>query len=198
MFSHSLDRKPLFKNPDQQIVRDLTKSMFDYQSNNYVNYTAYRIPPEYEMRPDLISQAVYNNTIYAEFILKYNGISNPFTIENDDVILVPDLNSAKNNVRIQGGVTDSENKNEIRQSYKYIDPTKKPERDKDLTDFGNRKLKKVQEGALPANITEEGTEQITYRNGRVYFGESIGQSACLKNGMTSSEFLTKVIKSRKV
>lgn len=198
MFLSSIDKKPLFQKPDQQIVRDLTRTMFDYKSNSYVDYTAYKIPSEYEMRPDLVSQAVYNNIIYTEFILKYNGISNPFTIDKDDVILVPNLNSAKENVRIQGEVTDKEDSNEIRKSYKYIDPTKKPTRDKDLTSFENRKLKRIQEGALPPNITEEGTEQISYRNGRVYFGESIGQSACLKNGMTSSEFLTKVIKSRKV
>lgn len=198
MFPGSLDKKPLFKKPDQQIIRDLTKSMFDNKANSYVDYTAYKIPSEYEMRPDLVAQAVYNNIIYTEFILKYNGISNPFTIDKDDIILIPNLNSAKENVKIRGETTDKEDSNEIRKSYKYIDPTKKPIRDKDLTLFENRKLKRIQEGALPPNITEEGAEQISYRNGRVYFGESIAQSACLKNGMTSSEFLTKVIRSRKV
>ena len=34
------------------------------------------------------------------------------------------------------------------------------------------------------------------RNGRVFFGENVGQNACLKNGMTNSEFIAKVIKSR--
>ncbi len=197
MFPSSIDKKPLFKKPDQQIIRDLTQTMFDFNSNSYVDYTAYKIPSEYEMRPDLISQAVYNNIVYAEFILKYNGISNPFTIDKDDVILIPNLESAKENVKLQGTLTDKDESNEIRKSYKYIDPTKKPDRDKDLTSFENRKLKKIQDGALPPNISD-GTEQITYRNGRVFFGEGIGQSACLKNGMSSSEFLTKVIKVRKV
>ena len=90
-------------------------------------------------------------------------------------------------------MTSQDQADNIRKSYKYIDPTKKPNRDPDLDNYDRRKLK---EGALPPNIAEAGTSQITYRNGRVYFGENIGTSACLKNGMSSSEFLTRVIKSK--
>ena len=53
----------------------------------------------------------------------------------------------------------------------------------------------MQEGALPPNISKEGEPQITYRNGRVYFGQ--GVESCLQEGMTTSGFLTNVIKSRK-
>ena len=82
-----------------------------------------------------------------------------------------------------------------RLSYKYLDPTKAPTKDKNAIAFEDRNLK---EGALPPNIAPEGQKQITHRNGRVYFGEGIGESACLKNGMSSSEFLTTVIKSKEV
>ena len=69
-----------------------------------------------------------------------------------------------------------------------------------MAKFEDRKLKHktIKDGALPPNLADSGTSQIVERNGRVYFGESIGESACLRNGMSSSEFLTKVIKSRKV
>lgn len=202
MFLNSLDRKPFFKKSDGEIVRDLTKTMFDFKSNNYVNFTAYRIPLQYEMRPDLIAQSVYNNTINAEFILKYNGISNPFTIANGDVILIPNIDTAKENVKKQGIGAEDDSIRRLRNSYKYLDPTKIPKKDKNIIDFDNRNLKKkegdLQDGALPPNIAQEGEEQITYRNGRVYFGEGVGESACLKSGMSSSEFLTKVIKSKNV
>lgn len=198
MFLNSLDKKPLFKRDDGTIVRDLTKSMFDFSSNNYTSFNAFKVSRDYIMRPDLISQAVYNNTLYAEFILKYNGISNPFSIQEGDVILIPNLESAKKNVRTQGSSVDDPSK-KLRDAYKYIDPTKIPKKDADETKFSERNLSKtIQEGALPPNIAQEGVSQIVERNGRVYFGEGIGESACLKNGMSSSEFLTKVIKSRKV
>ena len=199
MFLNSLDRKPLFRKPDGTIVRDLTQTMFDFKTNDYFNFSIYRVPSDYEMRPDLISQAMYNNTLYTEYILKYNGISNPFTIDQGDVIAIPDLNSAKSNTRTRTDDAEGSDAKRIRNSYKYIDPTKIPKRDGDLKDFDNRNLnKKISDGALPPNIAEEGEKGITYRNGRVYFGEGIGESACLKNGMSSSEFLTTIIKSKKV
>lgn len=203
MFLNSLDRKPLFKKKDGNIIRDLTQTMFDFKANNYINYSVYRVPTDYEMRPDLISQSVYNNTIYAEYILKYNGISNPFSIDRGDIILIPSLETARQNTKKQGsGVDDDSDSKRIRNSYKYIDPTKAPKRDKDLEKFDQRNLGRkdaqLADGALPPNIAQEGETGITYRNGRVYFGENVSQSACLRNGMSQSEFLTKVIKSKKV
>lgn len=202
MFLNSLDRKPLYKKNDGLIIRDLTQSMFDFQSANYTQFSIYRVPPDFQMRPDLIAQAMYNNTLYTEYILKYNGISNPFTIDERDVIAVPNLDSAKRTTKARTDNVEGSDANRIRNSYKYIDPTKAPKRDQDTDDFDRRSLSKkkdeIQEGALPPNISKEGEKGITYRNGRVYFGESIAESACLKNGMSQSEFLTKVIKSRKV
>lgn len=201
MFLQTIDRKPLYKKKDGNIVRDLTRSMFDFRANNYTSYNVFKVSRDYVMRPDLISQVVYNNTLYAEYILKYNGISNPFTIDEGDLILIPDLESAKKNTKtVEGSGVDGDPSKRLRDSYKYIDPTKIPKRDEDLARFSDRKLTKktIPEGALPPNIADEGTSQIIERNGRVYFGEGIGESACLRNGMTSSEFLTQVIRSRKV
>jgi hypothetical protein len=176
--------------------------MFDFQTNDYFNFSIYRVPSDYEMRPDLISQAMYNNTLYTEYILKYNGISNPFTISRGDVISVPNLDSAKKNTKNRTDEKEGADAKKIRNSYKYIDPTKIPKRDGNIEDFNSRNLSakkdELSDGALPPNIAQEGEKGITYRNGRVFFGENIGESACLKNGMSSGEFLTKVIKVRKV
>jgi len=204
MFINSLDKKSFFKKSDGNIVRDLTQTMFDFRSNNYTSFNLFKLPLDYVMRPDLISQAVYNNTLYAEFILKYNGISNPFSMSPGDLILIPNLESAQQNVKTNGRGEDYDAAKKIRESYKYIDPTKNPKRDTNTDKFDNRKFEKsasnksLEEGALPPNIAEEGTSQIVERNGRVYFGESIGESACLKSGMSSGEFLTKVIKSKTI
>lgn len=202
MFLNSLDKKPLVKKPDGLLIRDLTQSMFDLKSGSFVNLSLYRVPREYVMRPDLISQASYNNTIYAEYILKYNGISNPFSINEGQIIVIPDVNSAKQVTKDRNDNGEDSDAKRIRNSYKYIDPTKVPKRDKELEDYDRRNLNgkksQLQDGALPPNIADEGEKGITYRNGRVYFGENVSESACLKNGMSQSEFLTKVIKSKKV
>lgn len=194
MFLNSLDNKPILTLDDGTVIRDLTQSMFNFSTNNYINFQAYKVPTDYAMRPDLISQSVYNNTIHAEYILKYNGIGNALSIAPGDVILIPDLNSAKEAVKKKGEKADSP-ENKLRLSYKYIDPTKAPKKDKNAVAFEDRNLK---EGILPPNIADEGAKQIVHRNGRVYFGEGVGESACLKNGMSSSEFLTTMINNKKV
>jgi hypothetical protein len=202
MFLNSLDKKPIVKRPDGLLIRDLTQSMFDLQSGGYVNLSVYRVPREYVMRPDLLSQASYNNTIYAEYILKYNGISNPFSINEGQIIIIPNLDNVKEVTKDRSDDGEDSDAKRIRNSYKYIDPTKVPKRDMDVEDFDKRNLTgkdaQLQDGALPPNIAQEGENGIVVRNGRVFFGENVAESACLRNGMSQSEFLTKVIKSKKV
>jgi hypothetical protein len=190
MFVNSLDKKPVFTRPDGTVIKDLTYSMFDINSNGNVNWNIYKVPKEYEMRPDLIAGAVYNNTLYAEYILKFNGISNPFTIKEGDIILVPTLNSMSAVLAKPTG-TDVDGAKAIRNSYKYIDPMKIPRTDNNFQD--RQIVSGAISGALPPNIATEGESQITYRNGRIYFGKSV--DTCLQNGMTASEFLTNAIKS---
>lgn len=206
MFTNTIDNKPLFNKPNGEVIRDLTQSIFNLSNLGGISYTLYKIPRDFEMRADLISQAAYNNTAYTEYILKYNGISNPFTIKSNDIILIPNLEQATKQTQPITTFGEGLNTKKIRDTYKYIDPTKVPKKDKSVEQFNNREFKEtnasnlssdsIKPGALPPNIAQEGETNITYRNGRVYFGEGIGQSACLTNGMTSSEFLTKVIKSK--
>jgi hypothetical protein len=195
MFNNSLDNKPIVVGKDGEYVRDLTSPMFDTKTSEFVATNVYRVPKEFSMRPDLISQAVYGNTMYAEYILKYNGYSNPFSIEEGDLVFIPELNQMKSNTKVEGSLSNEAEK--IRNGYKYIDPTKVPKKTSETIDYDNRNLNEntLKEGALPPNIAQEGEQQIVIRNGRVYFGENIGESACLRNGMTQSEFITQVIKS---
>ena len=45
----------------------------------------------YVARPDLISLAVYGDDKYADIICKINGISNPFELNEDDILLMPNI-----------------------------------------------------------------------------------------------------------
>jgi hypothetical protein len=199
MFANSIDNKPLYNRPDGTSVRDLTDTMFSLQNKNYVTYNIFRVPRDYVMRPDLISKVIYNNSAYTEIILKYNGISNPFTINEGDMILVPNLESAQANINKREKA--STGADSIRNSYKYIDPTKAPTKGEELQNFDNRTIistvspqTNVDNGALPPNIAPEGSSQIVYRNGRVFFGDSV--ATCLKSGSSNSEFLANIIKAK--
>lgn len=195
MFNNSIDSKPIFTKPNGTKIKDLTHPFFNENDKSYVSYEVYKVPADYVMRPDLISKAVYNDSYYTEIILKFNGISNPFTISEGDIILIPNLDEALAKINNTNKNNENNVSSELRNKYKYIDPLKIPKKEKILNEFDNRQIVDVSSGALPPNISESGTSQITYRNGRVYFGDSV--ATCLSNGMSSSEFLTSVITKSK-
>ena len=47
------------------------------------------------MRPDKVAFAEYGTDEYTEYILKYSGVSNPFYIDEDDVLFIPDPGQAE-------------------------------------------------------------------------------------------------------
>lgn len=47
----------------------------------------------YVARPDLIALAVYGDDQYADILCKVNGISNPFELNENDVIILPHVES---------------------------------------------------------------------------------------------------------
>jgi len=202
MFINSLDNKPFLSinasaGSSTVIIRDLTQSMFALNNNSYTEYSLFKITDEFQMRPNLISQAVYNTTSYAEIILKYNGIGNAFTIKSGDLILVPTLDSVQSNIAIQQG-TSTTGGQSIRNAYKYIDPTKVPTPNAQVQQFDARQIvSSAAQNALPPNIAQPGVTQVTYKNGRVYFGSSNANAAnCVQNGATTADYLQTVIKSQ--
>lgn len=52
-----------------------------------------RVTDDYIARPDLISLAVYGTDEYADILCKINGISNPFELNRDMILLIPDLSN---------------------------------------------------------------------------------------------------------
>ena len=59
-------------------------------NNNVKTIATHTVTADEIGRIDLIANAYYRNINKAEFILKYNNISNPFSINEGDVLLIPD------------------------------------------------------------------------------------------------------------
>ena len=57
----------------------------------YFNPSILIVNEYYVARPDLISLAVYGDDKYADIICKINGISNPFEMNEDDILLIPNI-----------------------------------------------------------------------------------------------------------
>ena len=60
----------------------------------------------YVARPDLISLAFYGTDEYADIICKVNGISNPFEINEDDMLDIPQIETVRFYSRPNNGSSD--------------------------------------------------------------------------------------------
>ena len=83
-----LDHKPLIKKGNEQ-YQDLLCKTFD--EKQVFTSTPLIVNKYYVARPDLISLALYGDDRYADILCKINGISNPFELNEDDIIIVPNV-----------------------------------------------------------------------------------------------------------
>jgi len=54
----------------------------------------------YVARPDLISLACYGEDMYGDIICKVNGISNPFELNEDDLLFIPSIDFVRENTKV--------------------------------------------------------------------------------------------------
>lgn len=126
-----LDRKPKITKNGESYVDLLTKTFDDDATfipaplivNKY-----------YVARPDLISFAVYGDDKYADVICKINGISNPFELNEDDILNIPNeqylqsfvINNAKKSELIENPKNDTIQKKDIYNKQKRKNERRTP------------------------------------------------------------------------
>ena len=78
---------------ENKTVTDLSEPTLkpDFSSSKWKIARTVTVTSDYAMRPDLISYFAYGVDLYADIIMKANGISNPFAIAEGDLIYIPDL-----------------------------------------------------------------------------------------------------------
>lgn len=208
MFTNTIDKKPIINNPnDNNEIVDLTKSIFSKEAAGLDTYTTVKLDNHFQMRGDKVAFHEYGTDNYTEYILKYSGVSNPFSIDGDDVLFIPDPEEAKAQMTSD---IEEETKaaDQVKIYYKFTNKDFKS----DSTSYDNLTNKKIESGKPkqgPAEfnvpyITDEGTA-ITIKNGRMYFGMDAGNVAdpaeyaeklvteldkkCATNGMSLTDFV---------
>ena len=210
MFSNSLDNKKKYTTDDGYECYDLSESIFDLKKKQPILINIKKVPPSFEMRPDLISDSLYGTPDYAELVIKYSMVNNPFAIEANDIITCISLTTLTNQVKEvepeRNNVFDA-----IKNYHKYIDKSKVPS--KNGSDSVNVEISKQKENLEP-NMSPDGNNGITIKNGKVYFGASLDEKlnanidentvapeagltlpCCSDNGMTIGTFITKALKN---
>ena len=193
MFTNTIDKKNTYINNDGIELVDLSDSIFN-SSLKAVTCSFYKVTKEMQMRPDLLSIASFGEDTYAEMIVKYSEICNPFAIEEDDVIAVPSLNSIYNEVKdviLSNNTEDEGTYNLVKNYHKYIDKSKVPSNMGSQTSpvQGNKNAtqnKSISEtegnssvGNSPVepNMANNGNSGISVINGRIYFGPNVSVKA---------------------
>lgn len=219
MFSKTLDSKGRYTVGDGIEVVDLADTIFNPNVSAKHLYSIYKISKEYDMRPDLVSMALYGTTDYTEMVLKYSMINNPFAIEAGDMVFASSLTS------IYNAVKDVEYEktvmfDAIKNYHKYIDKKKVPDspgsdKVKDKSSYdpngngnGNNNGSTTanglnNNGPVEANITKTGNSGITIKDGKIYFGavedsvSSVDSSIvdCAVSGVTLGEFLNATLRN---
>lgn len=85
-----ISKKPIVKkdNGDESYI-DLLPSTYD--GNVGMRAIPIIVSKYYVARPDLISLSMYGDDKYGDIICKLNGISNPFELNEDMILILPDI-----------------------------------------------------------------------------------------------------------
>jgi hypothetical protein len=83
------DINQLVKNDGSGDFYDLFEIFF--KKENDVNFRVYTVQRGEEMRMDLVSQSIYNDTQYVDFLCNLNRILNPLNIKFGDSMIYVDL-----------------------------------------------------------------------------------------------------------
>lgn len=113
-------------------------------------------------RPDLISLQYYNSPDYLDIILKFNNISNPFSITEGDVLDIPDhLAIGKKFTPIKEITGEVKDDNKIRDQF--LNSKRLTTKDVNRVDYLKRKAAQKKNGSsqpLPPNILKDGDKNI--------------------------------------
>lgn len=178
-------------------ILDFTEASLKYVVDPF--FTDYvLVNDETSMRIDVIAKISMGNITNTEKMLKFNGISNPFTIDSGDLLFVPD--QIMSNINMNANLNRTAEKLDIRNQY--IDPEKASKIDPTLGTFEKRDKPKAADPskttpALPPNFANIGEKEIEIRGGKIHFGPNISQNKNECNEpISKSEFLAKLIKNR--
>ena len=134
--------------------------------------------------------------------MKFSGISNPFTLNDDEVLLIPNDSQAEGMMAVNNEDDQNDIKKgivaQIRNYYKFVNQEFKS----DSTSYKNLENMDIPSGIIDTTqqkeyivpyISEDGRTAVTVRGGKMYFGEDRVVSA--NNATSTTDGVTKSVQS---
>ena len=152
------------------VLPDITRSSIDTNALKNVKAPNTLLVDSFTvMRPDLIAQAVYSNQGMTDLLLKYNDISNPFSVYEGQLLLIPNKTDLEKILKTPKKIKDISDIEIDEVETIFIDP--KTTQDKKRLEL----LKKQNKGKeiLPSNVNKKGDQNIKIKDGKIVFGEDV-------------------------
>jgi len=168
----TLKNKKISEIDDKIIMTEPTLLFPDYiQISRVFNVEEY-----YAGRIDLISLNVYNSADYVDQLLKFNGISNPFSIAEGDILYIPPMDVLQKTFKKPGiGMSES---NVVRD--RFVETKRLPIQDQNRLDYLKRKAALKPNGAkeiLPPNVLQTDQKNVIIENGKLIVDAALPSSA---------------------
>jgi hypothetical protein len=154
---YSGDSKLAMSEPVLQLINEI--KLIDYHVVN----------KETEMRPDIISLDYYGTEDGLEIILKYNGISNPYSLKEGMILAIPERGSAKARYKRPSTITNNP-------KAQFTDKKRLSQKDKKRQDFLKAKSESKKNGSsenLPPNMLKNDEKSKIVQNERILLGANM-------------------------
>ena len=169
LITRLLRLKNIFTTPVGDRIIDLISSSFDFEKDSGISEGIIRVNEEEIMRPDLLSIRLYADQQYYEALLKYNGISNPFSLDEGDLLLTPQFKSLEAMLVSPKQVVDKGAQKKDSNESKLLNP--KTVKDKKRLEALKDRVKEI----VPPNVNTGGNKNVKVKDGKVIFGEDVTQ-----------------------
>lgn len=197
--SFILFRKPerLIKEGSERII-DLAARTLKSTNVRIQNFA--KVIDGEQARPDLVSIRVYGEDTYQDQICKANGISNPYSLNLDDSLIIPNTVSFSREVEVESEPAPNQVPLDFRINFK--DANASPNQETAIQRFNqsfDQSVEQLKEdgSGLPPSVADFGDKQFLIKGGQVIFAPNIGK--CITNEsqpISKGELLARLIKNR--
>lgn len=164
------DKKKNFNKTNGDTVVDLTRRSISFIGARVGQGKKYAVEEGIQMRGDLISKIFYQSTNFLCLLLKYNGISNPFAINVNDVLTLPDgsvlSGLLSDPLNINGSDNNWQTSTRKKKRVAAIQPATNQDRNR-LNYLADKY------GAIVAPTTAAKDESVKVVNGKIVFGTDV-------------------------
>ena len=155
---------------DGDVLPDITRSSVDPDALERVAANRSLLVDSFSvMRPDLVSHNYYGSHDYMDVMLKYNGVSNPFSLYEGQLLFLPDLSELQKIIKEPLPIKDISDVEIDEVESIFVNP--KTTQDEKRLEM----LKKQNKGkeVLPSNVTRKGDKNVKIKDGKIVFGEDV-------------------------